>query len=120
MLSLRRAGRPERATVDRRDDRVPVVPEHDAAAVALSQEFGLHVDPSTAPIFPGVNILNVTAPGISKGNGVEWAARRAGIPVVGVSFGYTDTPIAELKPDRLIDHMRDLPKAVESLLKSGM
>jgi len=56
------------------------VPEHDAAAVALSQEFGLHVDPSTAPIFPGVNILNVTAPGISKGNGVEWAARRAGIP----------------------------------------
>jgi phosphoglycolate phosphatase len=47
------------------------------------------------------------------------AARRAGIPVVGVSFGYTDTPIADLKPDRLIDHMRDLPKAVESLLKSS-
>jgi phosphoglycolate phosphatase len=47
------------------------------------------------------------------------AARRAGISVVGVSFGYTDTPIAELKPDRLIDHMRDLPGAVESLLKSS-
>jgi len=46
------------------------------------------------------------------------AARRAGIPVVGVSFGYTDTPIAELKPDRLIGHMKDLPIAVESLLKS--
>ena len=46
------------------------------------------------------------------------AARRAGIPVVGVSFGYTDTPIAELKPDRLIVHMKDLPIAVESLLKS--
>ena len=26
-------------------------------------------------------------------------ARRAGIPVVGVEFGYTDVPIAELKPD---------------------
>jgi phosphoglycolate phosphatase len=46
------------------------------------------------------------------------AARRAGIPVIGVSFGYTDTPIAELKPDRLIDHMKELPEAVESLVKS--
>jgi len=44
-------------------------------------------------------------------------ARRTGVPVIGVSFGYTETPIAELKPDRLIDHMRDLPAAVESLGK---
>lgn len=43
-------------------------------------------------------------------------ARRAGVPVIGVGFGYTDVPIAELKPDRLIDHMRDLPEAVESLM----
>jgi phosphoglycolate phosphatase len=42
-------------------------------------------------------------------------ARRSGVPVIGVSFGYTDVPIAELKPDRLIDHMRDLPGAVNSL-----
>ena len=42
-------------------------------------------------------------------------ARRAGVPVIGVSFGYTDVPIAELKPDRLIDHMRDLPGAVAAL-----
>ena len=46
------------------------------------------------------------------------AARRAGIPVVGVTFGYTDVPIADLKPDRLIRHMKDLPEAVENLLKS--
>jgi phosphoglycolate phosphatase len=44
-------------------------------------------------------------------------ARRAGIPVIGVEFGYTDVPIAELKPDRLIGHMKDLPAAVESLMK---
>jgi phosphoglycolate phosphatase len=44
-------------------------------------------------------------------------ARRAGVPVIGVEFGYTDVPIAELKPDRLIGHMRDLPAAVESLSK---
>jgi phosphoglycolate phosphatase len=42
-------------------------------------------------------------------------ARRAGVPVIGVSFGYTDVPIADLKPDLLIDHMRDLPGAVGKL-----
>jgi phosphoglycolate phosphatase len=42
-------------------------------------------------------------------------ARRAGVPVIGVSFGYTEIPIAELKPDRLIHHMRDLPGAVDGL-----
>jgi phosphoglycolate phosphatase len=43
-------------------------------------------------------------------------ARRAGIPVIGVDFGYTEVPISELKPDRLISHMRELPAAVESLM----
>jgi phosphoglycolate phosphatase len=43
-------------------------------------------------------------------------ARRAGVPVIGVEFGYTEVPIANLKPDRLISHMRDLPAAVESLM----
>jgi phosphoglycolate phosphatase len=43
-------------------------------------------------------------------------ARRAGIPVIGVEFGYTDVPIAEFKPDRLIGHMRELPGAVGSLI----
>src|SRR5215813_9160339 len=42
-------------------------------------------------------------------------ARRAGVPVIGVSFGYTEVPIAELKPDLLIHHMRDLPGAVGEL-----
>ncbi len=43
-------------------------------------------------------------------------ARRANVPVIGVTFGYTDTPIAELKPDVVIDHFRDLPATVERLL----
>jgi phosphoglycolate phosphatase len=43
-------------------------------------------------------------------------ARRAGVPVIGVTFGYTDVPIADLKPDRLITHMHDLPAAVAALL----
>jgi phosphoglycolate phosphatase len=36
--------------------------------------------------------------------------------VIGVTFGYTEVPVAELKPDRLITHMRDLPEAALSLL----
>ena len=44
-------------------------------------------------------------------------ARRAGVPVIGVEFGYTDVPIAELKPDRLIGHYSDLPDAVASLAR---
>jgi phosphoglycolate phosphatase len=43
-------------------------------------------------------------------------ARRAGIPVIGVEFGYTEVPIADLKPDRLIGHFGELPAAVESLM----
>jgi phosphoglycolate phosphatase len=42
-------------------------------------------------------------------------ARRAGIPVIGVEFGYAEVPIADLKPDRLISHMNQLPAAIESL-----
>jgi phosphoglycolate phosphatase len=43
------------------------------------------------------------------------AARRAGVPVIGCTFGYTDVPIAELQPDGLIDHMQELPAAIEAL-----
>ena len=42
-------------------------------------------------------------------------ARRAGVPVIGVSFGYTEVPIADLKPDRVIHHMRELKGALEGL-----
>ncbi len=43
-------------------------------------------------------------------------ARRTGIPVIGVEFGYTEIPIADLKPDILIAHMRDLPAAIKTLM----
>jgi phosphoglycolate phosphatase len=43
-------------------------------------------------------------------------ARRAGIPVIGVSFGYTEVPIADLKPDRIIERMSELRDAVENLM----
>jgi phosphoglycolate phosphatase len=39
-------------------------------------------------------------------------ARAAGIPVIGVTFGYAHTPVAQLDPDRTIDHFDELPGAV--------
>ena len=45
-------------------------------------------------------------------------AKRAGIPVIGVDFGYTHVAIEELGPDVLISHMRDLPNAVERIASS--
>ena len=42
-------------------------------------------------------------------------ARAAGIPIVAVDFGYSETPIAELKPDRLISHFDQLAGAVMEL-----
>lgn len=46
-------------------------------------------------------------------------ARGAGIPVIGVSFGYTDIPMADLAPDRLITHFDALEEAVTSLLSTS-
>jgi phosphoglycolate phosphatase len=44
-------------------------------------------------------------------------AKAAGVPVVAVSFGYTDTPVRELGPDRVIDHYDELEHAIASLLR---
>jgi phosphoglycolate phosphatase len=43
-------------------------------------------------------------------------AKQAGAPVVAVDFGYTDTPVAELSPDRVISHFDDLWAATSALL----
>jgi phosphoglycolate phosphatase len=46
------------------------------------------------------------------------AARAAGTPLVLVSFGYTEVPVRDLDPDRLIDHFDDLlPACLELLLR---
>ena len=43
-------------------------------------------------------------------------ARAAGVPVVAVDFGYTDVPVSELDPDRVISHFDALPEAIGSLV----
>ncbi|THD78230.1 MAG: phosphoglycolate phosphatase [Phenylobacterium sp.] len=44
------------------------------------------------------------------------AARAAGVPLILVSFGYTEVPAKDLRPDILIDHFDDLPDACVRLL----
>ncbi|WP_457797847.1 HAD family hydrolase [Methylocystis sp. S23] len=43
-------------------------------------------------------------------------AKNAGAPVVAVDFGYTDIPVAELAPDRVISHFDELWAAAEAIL----
>jgi len=45
-------------------------------------------------------------------------ARAAGVPVIAVDFGYSERPIAEFGPDRLISHFSQLPDAI-SAISSG-
>ena len=42
-------------------------------------------------------------------------ARNAGLPVIGVTFGYTDVPVRDLGPDVAIDHFDALEAAVVAL-----
>jgi phosphoglycolate phosphatase len=44
-------------------------------------------------------------------------ARAAGIPVVAVDFGYSEAPIRDLRPDRLISHFNELAEAVFALAR---
>jgi phosphoglycolate phosphatase len=45
-------------------------------------------------------------------------ARAARVPVIAVDFGYTDVPVAELGPDRVISHFDELPVACAALLRA--
>lgn len=42
-------------------------------------------------------------------------AKAARVPVIAVSFGYTDTPIRDFAPDAVIDHYRELEPAIAAL-----
>jgi phosphoglycolate phosphatase len=44
-------------------------------------------------------------------------AKAAHVPVIAVSFGYTDTPIETFAPDAVIDHYRDLAPAIAALAR---
>jgi phosphoglycolate phosphatase len=43
-------------------------------------------------------------------------AKAANVPVIAVTFGYTDTPVREFSPDAVIDHYRYLEPAIKELM----
>lgn len=45
-------------------------------------------------------------------------ARAAGIPVIAVDFGYSENPVAEFGPDRVISHFAELPAAVAAFISA--
>jgi phosphoglycolate phosphatase len=45
------------------------------------------------------------------------AARNAGLPIICVSFGYSSMPVAELRPDRVIDRYAELVDAVDLVVR---
>jgi phosphoglycolate phosphatase len=47
------------------------------------------------------------------------AARAAGIPVIGVDFGYTEVAMARLGPDKIISDFSALHETIGELLKLG-
>ena len=46
-------------------------------------------------------------------------ARAAGLPVIAVDFGYTDVPVSELGPDRVISHFDELAAACAAFMPAG-
>jgi phosphoglycolate phosphatase len=45
-------------------------------------------------------------------------AKAARMPVIAVDFGYTDIPVRDLGPDKIISHYNSLPDAIEMLLET--
>ena len=45
-------------------------------------------------------------------------ARAAGVPVIAVDFGYTERPIGEYGPDRIISHYSQLPGAIAAIIST--
>jgi len=43
-------------------------------------------------------------------------ARATGVPVIAVNFGYSEKPVAEFAPDRVIGHFSQLPDAIAAVL----
>jgi phosphoglycolate phosphatase len=42
-------------------------------------------------------------------------ARAAGVPIIAVDFGYSEHPIAEFGPDRIISHFAELPASIATV-----
>lgn len=76
------------------------------------------IKPHPAPVLEAIERLgcvpqNAIMIGDSKTD--IHAARAANVPVIAVSFGYSREPIHSFEPDILIDHLKELPGAIEDI-----
>ena len=87
------------------------------AAICGQDTFGLHKpDPEILRrtiVQAGGSVARAIMVGDSAAD-IE-TARAAGVPIIAVEFGYTDTPVTLLGPDEVISHFADLPQAVSVL-----
>lgn len=95
-------------------------------ALELSPYFGAIVGPDTIgvakpdprPFHEAVARLGLESPrAIMVGDSETdiLTARNAGVPVLGVPFGYTPRPVAEYGPDRIIHHFDEAYDAIQAL-----
>ena len=95
-------------------------------ALSLSPYFGAVVGPDTIgvakpdprPFHEAVSRLGLNAPrAIMVGDSETdiLTARNAGVPVLGVPFGYTPRPVEEFGPDRMISHFDEAYEAIQAL-----
>jgi len=74
--------------------------------------------PAAGPVHEALRQLNCTAGQavmVGDSGADSGAARAAGIPVLLVSFGYTQTPVADIDCDGVVDSLGELPAAFEVL-----
>jgi phosphoglycolate phosphatase len=96
-------------------------------ALGLSHRFGAIVGadsigiakPDPAPYRETLRRLGVEGASIMVGDSETdiLTARAAGVPVIGVSFGYTPRPVVEYGPDHIVDHFNEIWPVLESLRK---
>lgn len=95
-------------------------------ALDMSRFFGAIVGPDTLgvakpdprPFREAVSRLGLVAPrAIMVGDSETdiLTARNAGVPVIGVPFGYTPRPVEEFGPDRMISHFDEAHEAIQDL-----
>ena len=98
-------------------------------ALGLTSRFAAIVGPDQAPRQkPDASHLLVTiersggdpARAVMVGDSINdvLAARNAKVPVIAVSFGYTDVPARDLDPDAVIDHFDELFEQVVRLVSA--
>lgn len=83
---------------------------------------GLERKPHPAPLLSALQSLGVSTDGavmVGDSGADAGAARSAGIPVVLVSFGYTQTPVDEIDCDRIISRFDTLEAVLDELRPRG-